>query len=58
MLYKVAALALAALLGAPLTATAIPITYQIKFTALTGSVTTSTYPDRSEEHTSELQSPI
>jgi hypothetical protein len=45
MLYKVVALALAALLGAPLTATAIPITYQIKFTALTGSVTTSTYPD-------------
>ena len=40
MLYKLAALALVALLGAPLTATAIPVTYQIKFTVLTGNVVT------------------
>lgn len=40
MLYKLAALALAALLGAPLVATATPITYEIKFTALTGTVLT------------------
>lgn len=45
MFYKLAAVMLAALLGAPLTATAIPITYQIKFTTLTGSVTTSIFPD-------------
>lgn len=40
MLCKLAALALAALLAAPLTATAIPVTYQIKFTTITGSVST------------------
>jgi hypothetical protein len=45
MFYKLAAFTLAALLGAPLTATAIPIAYQIKFTTLTGFVTTSIYPD-------------
>lgn len=45
MLRKLCALALTALLGAPLTATAIPVTYQIKFTALTGSVFTSIFPD-------------
>ena len=42
---KLAALALATLIGTPLTATAIPVTYKIKFTTLTGSVTTETYPD-------------
>ena len=45
MRYTLATLALAALLGAPLTATAIPITYQIKFTALTGFVSTRVFPD-------------
>jgi hypothetical protein len=45
MRYTLATLALAALLGAPLTATAIPITYQIKFTALAGSVSTRVFPD-------------
>lgn len=55
MLYKVAALALTALVGAPLTATAIPITYQIKFTALTGSVTTSTYPDPIGSPTNQVE---
>ena len=37
---KLAALALGALLVAPVSAFAIPITYQIKFTATTGSITT------------------
>lgn len=41
---RLAALALLACLTAPLTATAIPVTYQIKFTALTGSVSTRTIP--------------
>jgi len=44
MLRKLATLALTALLAAPITATAIPVTYQIKFTALTGSVSTLTTP--------------
>jgi PEP-CTERM motif-containing protein len=46
---KLVALVLVALLGAPLTATAIPITYQIKFTTLTGSVRTSTFLDPTDE---------
>jgi hypothetical protein len=37
---KLATLALTALLGAPVSAIAIPITYQIKFTGVTGLVTT------------------
>lgn len=45
MRYKPFALALVALLCAPFTAHAIPITYQIKFTVQTGSVTTRTFPD-------------
>jgi hypothetical protein len=49
--YKSFALALAALLCAPLTAHAIPITYQIKFTVLTGSVTTQIFPDPLEPGT-------
>lgn len=44
MRHKLAALALAALLAAPLTATAIPITYQIKFTVLSGTTTTAIFP--------------
>ena len=54
MLRKLCALALAALLGAPLTATAIPVTYQIKFTALTGSVFTSIFPDGGGSPTVEV----
>jgi hypothetical protein len=36
---------MAALVSAPFTASAIPVTYQIRFTALTGSVQTSIFPD-------------
>lgn len=43
---KLAALALLALLNAPLTATAIPVTYQIKFTVLSGLIVTHTYPEQ------------
>ena len=41
---KLAALALLVFLGSPLTATAIPVQYQIKFTALAGSVLTTSFP--------------
>jgi PEP-CTERM motif len=42
MVHKLAVLALIAVLGAPLTAGAVPVTYRIKFTVLTGSVVTVT----------------
>jgi hypothetical protein len=45
MLNKLAALALVAFLGAPLTATAVPVTFEIKFTVLSGSTLTVAYPD-------------
>lgn len=44
MVHKLAVLALISVLGMPLTAGAIPVTYQIKFTVLTGSVVTLTIP--------------
>lgn len=40
MVHKLAVLVLVAILGAPLTAGAVPVTFQIKFTVLTGSVVT------------------
>lgn len=43
---RLATLALASLLVAPLAATATPITYQIKFTVLTGSVRTVDWPEQ------------
>ena len=44
MLRKLVAVALPLFLGAPLTASAVPVTYQIKFTVLSGSVVTQTFP--------------
>ena len=44
MRFKLAALASLALLLSPLTATAIPVQYQIRFTALSGSVLTTSFP--------------
>jgi hypothetical protein len=56
MTSKLAAITLTALLGAPISAIAIPITYQIKFTVLSGVVTTRTYPEpSSEEDPTETQ---
>ena len=51
MSYSPAVLSLAILLIAPLTATAIPVTYQIKFTVLTGSTLTSTFRGGDETNT-------
>jgi hypothetical protein len=44
MLRKLAAVTLTLSLAAPLTASAVAITYQIKFTVLSGSVVTQTFP--------------